>query len=93
MVAHTFNPNTQKAEAAEFCEFEARLVNKASSRTARAVNTVWKTKIVCVCVCVTYTYLDIIDPMLDYRLLFSELESNKNATLLQISFLFIRVEV
>jgi hypothetical protein len=35
MVAHAFNPSTQEAEAGE-SEFEASLVYKVSSRTARA---------------------------------------------------------
>jgi hypothetical protein len=36
MVAHTFNPSTREAEAGGFREFEASLVYKVSSRTARA---------------------------------------------------------
>jgi hypothetical protein len=36
VVAHTFNPSTQEAEAGRF-EFEASLVYKVSSRTARAI--------------------------------------------------------
>jgi hypothetical protein len=42
---HTFNPSTRKAEAGGFLsEFEASLVYKVSSRTARAIqrNPVWK---------------------------------------------------
>ena len=35
MVAHAFNPSTREAEA-DLCEFEASLVYKASSGTARA---------------------------------------------------------
>jgi hypothetical protein len=39
MVAHAFNPSTQEAEAGGFLssEFEASLVYKVSSRTARAI--------------------------------------------------------
>jgi hypothetical protein len=33
---HTFNANTGEAEAGGYLEFEASLVYKASSRTARA---------------------------------------------------------
>jgi hypothetical protein len=36
MVVHAFNPSTQKAEAGGFLEFEASLVYKVNSRTARA---------------------------------------------------------
>jgi hypothetical protein len=36
MVAHTFNPSTWEAEAGRFLEFEASLVYRVSSRTARA---------------------------------------------------------
>jgi hypothetical protein len=36
VVAHTFNPSTQEAEEANFSEFEATLVNRVSSRTAKA---------------------------------------------------------
>jgi hypothetical protein len=36
MVAHTFNPSTQEAEAGRSLEFKASLVYRASSRTARA---------------------------------------------------------
>jgi hypothetical protein len=44
VVAHTFNPSTWEAEAGGFLEFEASLVYKVSSRTARATqrNHVWK---------------------------------------------------
>jgi hypothetical protein len=35
MVAHAFNPSTWEAEAGDF-EFEASLVYRVSSRTARA---------------------------------------------------------
>jgi hypothetical protein len=35
MVAHAFNPSTWEAEAGEFLEFEASLVYRVSSRTAR----------------------------------------------------------
>jgi hypothetical protein len=35
VVAHAFNPSTQEAEAGGF-EFEASLVYRVSSRTARA---------------------------------------------------------
>jgi hypothetical protein len=38
MVAHAFNPSTQEAEAGRrISEFEASLVYKVSSRTARAI--------------------------------------------------------
>ena len=37
MVTHTFNLNTWEAEAGVLCEFKASLINRASSRTARAV--------------------------------------------------------
>ena len=37
MVAHTFNPSTWEAEAGGSLEFEASLVYKVSSRTARAI--------------------------------------------------------
>jgi hypothetical protein len=36
MVAHAFNPNNQEAEAGGSPEFEARLVSRVNSRTARA---------------------------------------------------------
>jgi hypothetical protein len=36
MVAHTFNPSTWETEAGGFLSFEASLVYKVSSRTARA---------------------------------------------------------
>jgi hypothetical protein len=36
MVAHAFNPSTWEAEAGRFSEFEASLVYRVSSRTARA---------------------------------------------------------
>jgi hypothetical protein len=36
MVAHAFNPSTREAEAGGFSEFEASLVYRVSSRTARA---------------------------------------------------------
>jgi hypothetical protein len=36
MVAHAFNPSTWEAEAGGFSEFEASLVYRVSSRTARA---------------------------------------------------------
>ena len=37
MVAHTFSPNIfGKQKQVDFCEFEASLVYRASSRTARA---------------------------------------------------------
>jgi hypothetical protein len=35
-MAHTFNPSTQKVEAGWISEFEASLVYRVSSRTARA---------------------------------------------------------
>jgi hypothetical protein len=37
VVAHAFNPSTREAEAGGFSEFEASLVYKVSSRTARAI--------------------------------------------------------
>jgi hypothetical protein len=37
MVAHVFNPSIQEAEAGKISEFEASLVYKVSSRTARAI--------------------------------------------------------
>jgi hypothetical protein len=37
MVAHAFNPSTREAEAGGFLEFEASLIYKVSSRTARAI--------------------------------------------------------
>ena len=37
MVAHAFNPSTREAEAGGSLEFEASLVYKVSSRTARAI--------------------------------------------------------
>jgi hypothetical protein len=37
VVAHTFNPSTWEAEAGGSLEFEASLVYKVSSRTARAI--------------------------------------------------------
>jgi hypothetical protein len=36
VVAHAFNPSTWEAEAGGFSEFEASLVYRVSSRTARA---------------------------------------------------------
>jgi hypothetical protein len=36
MVAHAFNPSTWEAETGRISEFEASLVYKVSSRTARA---------------------------------------------------------
>ena len=36
VVVHTFNPSTREAEAGDLCEFEASLVYRASSTTARA---------------------------------------------------------
>jgi hypothetical protein len=36
VVAHAFKPSTREAEAGGFLEFEASLVYKVSSRTARA---------------------------------------------------------
>ena len=35
MVVHVFNPSTREAEAGRFSEFEASLVYRVSSRTAR----------------------------------------------------------
>ena len=35
-VLHTFIPNTWEAETGKFCDFEATLVYRASSRTLRA---------------------------------------------------------
>jgi hypothetical protein len=45
-VSHAFNPSTQEAEAGRFLEFEASLVYKVSSKTARAIqrNPVLKNK-------------------------------------------------
>jgi hypothetical protein len=37
MVANAFNPSTREAEAGRFLSFEASLVYKVSSRTARAI--------------------------------------------------------
>jgi hypothetical protein len=37
MVAHTFNPHTWEAEAAELCEFQASLAYVVRYRTARAI--------------------------------------------------------
>ena len=37
VVACAFNPSTREAEAGGFSEFEASLVYKVSSRTARAI--------------------------------------------------------
>lgn len=37
MAAHSFNPSTWEVEGVRLCEFEASLVYKESSRTARAV--------------------------------------------------------
>jgi hypothetical protein len=37
VVAHAFNPSTQEAEAGGTLEFEASVVYKVSSRTARAI--------------------------------------------------------
>jgi hypothetical protein len=45
VVTHAFNPSTREAEAGrQISEFEASLVFKVSSRTARATqrNPVWK---------------------------------------------------
>jgi hypothetical protein len=36
-VTHAFNPSTWEAEAGRFFEFEASLVYRVSSRTARAI--------------------------------------------------------
>jgi hypothetical protein len=36
VVVHQLNPNTQEAELVDHCEFEASLVYRVSSRTARA---------------------------------------------------------
>jgi len=36
VVAHTFNPSMQDAEAVDLCEFQASLVYRVTSRTARA---------------------------------------------------------
>jgi hypothetical protein len=45
-VAHTFNPSTWEEEAGESLEFEASLVYRVSSRTARTIqrNPVLKNK-------------------------------------------------
>jgi hypothetical protein len=48
VVVYTFNPSTQEAERGrQISEFEASLVYRVSSRTARATQRkpVWKTKI------------------------------------------------
>jgi hypothetical protein len=37
VVAHAFNPSTREAEAGGSLEFEASLVYRVSSRTARAI--------------------------------------------------------
>ena len=37
MMVHAFNPSTQKAEAGKISEFQASLVYRVSSRTARAI--------------------------------------------------------
>jgi hypothetical protein len=37
VAAHTFNPSTWEAEAGGFLEFEASLVYRVSSRTAKAI--------------------------------------------------------
>jgi hypothetical protein len=37
VVAHAFNPSTGEVEAGGFLEFEASLVYRVSSRTARAI--------------------------------------------------------
>ena len=36
IVAHPFNPNTWEAEAGDPCEFNASLIYRVSSRTAKA---------------------------------------------------------
>jgi hypothetical protein len=36
VVAHAFNPSTREAEAGGYLEFEASLVYRVSSKTARA---------------------------------------------------------
>jgi hypothetical protein len=36
MVAHTFNPALRRQSQANVCEFDASLIYKGSSRTARA---------------------------------------------------------
>jgi hypothetical protein len=43
---HAFNPRTRDAEAADLCEFEASLVYRVSSRTAKVTqrNPVLKNK-------------------------------------------------
>jgi hypothetical protein len=45
VVAHTFNPSTWEARGRRISEFEASLVYRVSSRTARAIQRipVWKT--------------------------------------------------
>jgi hypothetical protein len=35
-MVHTFNPSTWEAEAMDFCEFKANLVDTVNSKTARA---------------------------------------------------------
>jgi hypothetical protein len=37
VVVHAFNPSTREAEAGRFLEFEASLVYKVSSKTARVI--------------------------------------------------------
>ena len=46
MVAHTFDPSAQEAEAGESLEFQVSLIYKVSSRTAKATkkNPVLKNK-------------------------------------------------
>jgi len=46
VVAPTFSSSTWRQRQEDFCEFEASLVYRASSRTVRATqrNPVWKTK-------------------------------------------------
>jgi hypothetical protein len=46
VVVHAFNPSTWEAEAGGFSEFEASLVYRVRSKTARATqrNPVWKKK-------------------------------------------------
>jgi hypothetical protein len=38
VVVHAFNPSTREAEAGRSLEFEASLVHRVSSRTARATH-------------------------------------------------------
>ena len=41
MVGHAFNPSIGRQRQEDLCEFEASLVYRASSRTARATSEIW----------------------------------------------------